>query len=870
MALMLEITKADGSVARTPLESQATKVGAWPGGKVRVIDTATGKAPADLTAKRVGDSLIVENLPDGKTVEITKFYTDCSPAAPCALVIDPANAAEAVTITQTTPPIATLGENQALMYGPTSSSGAAAAAPAGGGIPTGAVLAGLALVGVAAAAAGGGGGGGSKTPADTTPPDAPVVNTVAGDGVVDAGEAAAGVAVSGTAEAGSTVTVTWGSTVKTATADAGGNWSVNFAPAELPADGPSTVSVTARDAAGNVSRATEQTVTIDAATPDTTPPDAPVIGAVAGDNVVNAAEAAAGVEVSGAAEAGSTVAVTWGSTTKTATADSSGNWSVSFAQAELPAHGDTAGISATATDTAGNTSSVATHPVSIDTEAPELQTPNVAPNGIVSGTAEPGSTVTMDDQTETADASTGAYQFATPLASGATASVVATDAAGNASAGIDVTAVTRQAGTDGDNLILAGTTGFVDGGDGNDVLVGGDGGSVRNYQFEYWDTSAAGSMLANLGNAFTLGPLASNGWTMSDLVESLDGRHTSGPVDIGMNIVAQTFSGSHADNTGGGGRFYFDTVRNPATGGAVVSQDILTREGASYTLSMQISSDDYDTSLAVYWGGTLLATWDTDANAGAGGWSGTPPDVDTSGTRQTLTWTVAGGPDPTTALEIRAYSAKPDSGVEGDGRAGWGILIDRVTLDAADTGETLAGGAGRDLLFGQGGDDVLYGGALGSGPTDSDGDADTFVYSMRTDNGNDVIRDFEVGVDRIYLVDALDTVTTDSKLPGMANSETATTNSDTNLTSADFILGTSASQYLVVSDDGNGSVKLSFFGGSTDGATATELGSVVLEGVAFGTEAGQYDTVEDLFAGPNPVLVATMDGFHAGLLTPPV
>jgi len=150
MALMLEITKADGSVARTPLQSQATKVAAWPGGKVRIVDTATGKAPANLTAKRVGESLIVDNLPEGKTVEITKFYTDCSPATPCTLVIDPADAAQAVTIDQTTAPIATLGENQALMYGPASSTGAAAVAPAAGGLSTGAVLAGLALAGVAA------------------------------------------------------------------------------------------------------------------------------------------------------------------------------------------------------------------------------------------------------------------------------------------------------------------------------------------------------------------------------------------------------------------------------------------------------------------------------------------------------------------------------------------------------------------------------------------------------------------------------------------------------------------------------------------------------------------------------------------------
>ena len=98
MALLLEITKADGSVTRTPLQSQATKVGAWPGGKVKIVDSATGKAPAGISAKKVGDSLVVDNLPEGKTVEITKFYTDCSPATPCSLVIDPADGGQAAAI----------------------------------------------------------------------------------------------------------------------------------------------------------------------------------------------------------------------------------------------------------------------------------------------------------------------------------------------------------------------------------------------------------------------------------------------------------------------------------------------------------------------------------------------------------------------------------------------------------------------------------------------------------------------------------------------------------------------------------------------------------------------------------------------------
>src|SRR5690606_24475514 len=160
----------------------------------------------------------------------------------------------------------------------------------------------------AAACGGGGGGGGGQTPPDETAPDAPTINAVAGDNLVDANEAAAVVVVSGTAEAGSTVVVTWGDVVSETTAADDGSWSVTFDPGELPADGPSTIKATATDAAGNTSAEATLDVTVDTVTPvvDTTPPDAPVLNAV---GTVNAAAVAAGVTVSGTAEPNSTVDV---------------------------------------------------------------------------------------------------------------------------------------------------------------------------------------------------------------------------------------------------------------------------------------------------------------------------------------------------------------------------------------------------------------------------------------------------------------------------------------------------------------------------------------------------------------------------------
>ncbi len=126
------------------------------------------------------------------------------------------------------------------------------------GISTG-LLVGLGVVTVAAAA---GGGGGGSSSGDTTAPSAPVIAVVGGNDIVTAAEKTAGVTVSGTAEALSTVTVTWGGTSKTATADALGAYSTSFASGEIPADGATTITATARDAAGNTSTAASRPVTV--------------------------------------------------------------------------------------------------------------------------------------------------------------------------------------------------------------------------------------------------------------------------------------------------------------------------------------------------------------------------------------------------------------------------------------------------------------------------------------------------------------------------------------------------------------------------------------------------------------------------------
>jgi large repetitive protein len=84
---------------------------------------------------------------------------------------------------------------------------------------------------------------------------------LAGDGILNANEAAAGMVVSGTAEVGAKIVVHMqnGSEMVT-TSDANGNWSVVFDQAHLPsgAAGTSSLTVTATDIAGNVAHYDQQ------------------------------------------------------------------------------------------------------------------------------------------------------------------------------------------------------------------------------------------------------------------------------------------------------------------------------------------------------------------------------------------------------------------------------------------------------------------------------------------------------------------------------------------------------------------------------------------------------------------------------------
>lgn len=296
---------------------------------------------------------------------------------------------------------------------------------------------------------------------DNTPPASAEIAAVSGDNIITAAEKTAGVAVSGTAEANGTVELKLGGTTKLVAVDAEGKWNTTLSAAELPAaDGQYALTATAIDAAGNRGPAATSSVTLH------TNSTAPVIGNIANDDIINAAEAAAGVKLQGSAEAGSKVELAFGTNKVAATADANGHWEVT-----APATGIADGkytLTAAVTSPAGGTAS-ATRAFTVDKTAPAKATnikldggDNVitaaeARDGVhFTGNAEAGSkvSVTWNGHTHTGTVgSNGSWdvQFVPSElpkpAAGATASstyqVTVTDAAGNTS-GADSHAVTVQ------------------------------------------------------------------------------------------------------------------------------------------------------------------------------------------------------------------------------------------------------------------------------------------------------------------------------------------------------------------------------------------------------------------------------------------
>ena len=219
---------------------------------------------------------------------------------------------------------------------------------------------------------------------DKTPP-APAANLkLEGDNTtITSLEAKNGVSLSGTGEAGSKVTVSiGGGKTQTATVGANGSWKVEFKEGDLPMPGQGSSTNTAfnvvlQDKAGNDSAVTTQNVTLQG---PLSPLPAPRISQIAGDDIINAAEAQGAVSVSGIAEAGSKVSVKLGNIPiQEVTADANGAWTAQLTNLSKVPDGSY-DVTATASMDGRAPSAAGVHKITLD-KTPPGQPTNIKTNG---------------------------------------------------------------------------------------------------------------------------------------------------------------------------------------------------------------------------------------------------------------------------------------------------------------------------------------------------------------------------------------------------------------------------------------------------------------------------------------------------------
>ncbi|EQA6223982.1 Ig-like domain-containing protein [Enterobacter ludwigii] len=208
---------------------------------------------------------------------------------------------------------------------------------------------------------------------DTTPPVISF-NAVAVDDVINSVEHAQAQIVSGSAtgaNVGDRLVITVGSHQYTTTVDASGNWSVGVPASVISslADGTATLSATITDSAGNSSTKTHDVVVNTASV-------ALTVNTIAGDDVINAAEAGTSLVINGSSAqfaSGTQVTVTLNGKSYTATIQSDGSWTTTVPAADVGAltDGGHYSVSVAAQDSAGNSAS-ATHSISVDTTAPVI------------------------------------------------------------------------------------------------------------------------------------------------------------------------------------------------------------------------------------------------------------------------------------------------------------------------------------------------------------------------------------------------------------------------------------------------------------------------------------------------------------------
>ncbi|RQD45953.1 Ig-like domain-containing protein [Pseudomonas aeruginosa] len=785
MSIQAKVTPIDQSI------SSAAAVEVPENGILKLSQSsniALDVAPESVAGYSKSGSDLIVQLKTGESVRIANFYAEGQPSS--QLFLADKDKLVAVDL----PPVAADGPLMAGYIPQESLAGFESLTGAGvlGGMSAGTAL----LVGAAAIGAGvaisnssGGGGGGSSVPPDTTPPKAASGLKIAPDGSSISGQAEAGASVgidtngdgkpdltviadangnftaplnppltngetvtvivtdpagnsstpvtaeapdfpdapqvnasngsvlSGTAEAGVTIVITDGNgnPIGQTSADANGNWS--FTPGSQLPDG-TVVNVVARDAAGNSSPATSITV-------DGVAPSAPVV------------EPSNGSELSGTAEPGSSVTLTDGNGDPIGqtTADANGNWSFT-PSTPLP---DGTVVNVVARDAAGNSSPPAS--VTVDAVAPATPTVDPSNGTTLSGTAEPGSSVTLTDGNGnpigqvTADGS-GNWTFtpSTPLPNGTVVNATATDPSGNASSPASVTVdavapatpvVNPSNGTTLSGTAEPGATVTLTDGNGNPIgQVTADGSG--NWSFTPGTPLANGTVV----NATASDPTGNTSAPASTTVDSVapaapvvnpsNGAEISGTAEPGATVTLTDGSGNPIGQVtaDGSGNWSF-TPSTPLADGTVVNATATDPAGntggqgsttvdaiAPATPTVNLSNGSSLSGTAEP-GSTVILT-DGNGNPiaevtadGSGNWTYTPSTPIANGTVVNVVAEDAAGnssPPATVTVDSSAPPApviNPSNGVVISGTAEAGATVTLTDAGGNPIGQVTADGSGN-------------------------------------------------------------------------------------------------------------------------------------------------------------------------------
>ncbi|MCV4158274.1 Ig-like domain-containing protein [Pseudomonas aeruginosa] len=578
-------------------------------------------------------------------------------------------------------------------------------------------------------------GSGNWTFTPTTPlPNGTVVNATATDPSGNASSPASvtvdavapatpvvnpsnGTTLSGTAEPGATVTLTDGNgnPIGQVTADGSGNWT--FTPTTPLANG-TVVNATATDASGNTSPGSSTTV-------DSVAPATPVV------NPSN------GTTLSGTAEPGSSVTLTDGSGNPIGqvTADGSGNWS--FTPSTPLANGTV--VNATATDPAGNTSGQGS--TTVDAIAPATPTVNLSNGSSLTGTAEPGSTVTLTDGNGnpiaevTADGSGNwTYTPSTPIANGTVVNVVAQDAAGNSSPGASVTVdsqapaapvVNPSNGTTLSGTAEPGSSVTLTDGNGNPIgQVTADGSG--NWTFTPTTPLANGTVV----NATATDPTGNTSAPASTTVDSVapaapvvnpsNGAEISGTAEAGATVTLTDGSGNPIGQvTADGSGNWTYTPSTPLANGTVVNATATDPAGNSSgqgsttvdaiaPATPTVNLSDGTTLSGTAEPGSSVTLTDGNGNPigqvtadGSGNWTYTPSTPLANGTVVNVVAQDAAGnssPPATVTVDSSAPPApviNPSNGVTISGTAEAGATVTLTDSGGNPIGQVTADGSGN-------------------------------------------------------------------------------------------------------------------------------------------------------------------------------